>query len=335
MLEELGRSVAPVPYLTSAVIAVTALLGCDHATRRRSPRCSPRSPAAAPSACSPSRCPPPRAGCRSRPYAPTRGRPLDRPGDLGRRRRGAPSSCSSWAQGPDGPALYAVEASADGVRTDSVTPLDLTRPLGHLTFDGAHGRLLATGDRARAAVERALLTGAGLLASEQLGRRRMVPDRNRAPHGRAHPVRPSRRLVPGAQAPDGRALAGGGLGPRRRPQRRRRAGHRQPRRGRGGGRRPGVLRAGGGAGRRGVHPAARRHRHDLGAPGPSVPQAGQERRGRPGVAGPAPRRPWRGWSPSSAPRGAARGRGFRGAQGRGGSEGRAPATAGRWPPVSR
>ncbi|MEU9112929.1 acyl-CoA dehydrogenase family protein, partial [Streptomyces sp. NPDC048483] len=29
VLEELGRSVAPVPYLTSAVIAVTALLGCD------------------------------------------------------------------------------------------------------------------------------------------------------------------------------------------------------------------------------------------------------------------------------------------------------------------
>ncbi|MGW7635204.1 acyl-CoA dehydrogenase family protein, partial [Streptomyces decoyicus] len=30
VLEEVGRSVAPVPYLTSAVIAVTALLGCDH-----------------------------------------------------------------------------------------------------------------------------------------------------------------------------------------------------------------------------------------------------------------------------------------------------------------
>lgn len=29
VLEELGRAVAPVPYLSSAVLAVTALLGCD------------------------------------------------------------------------------------------------------------------------------------------------------------------------------------------------------------------------------------------------------------------------------------------------------------------
>lgn len=54
VLEELGRSVAPVPYLTSAVLAVTALLGCDH---DRADVTAPLAALAgdAPSACSRSR----------------------------------------------------------------------------------------------------------------------------------------------------------------------------------------------------------------------------------------------------------------------------------------
>ncbi|MFG2860879.1 acyl-CoA dehydrogenase family protein [Streptomyces sioyaensis] len=167
VLEELGRSVAPVPYLTSAVIAVTALLGCG----------ADSAEAAAPLA----------ALAAGRTVAvlalplPTAPGALPDPavraaadGTLTGRVTSVADAASAElllvpAQRPDGPALYAVEAAADGVRTDTVTPLDLTRPLGHLTFDGARGRLLATGDRARAAVDRALLTGAGLLASEQLG----------------------------------------------------------------------------------------------------------------------------------------------------------------------
>lgn len=167
VLEELGRSVAPVPYLTSAVIAVTALLGCG----------ADSAEAAAPLA----------ALAAGRTVAvlalplPTAPGALPDPavraaadGTLTGRVTSVADAASAElllvpAQRPDGPALYAVEAAADGVRTDTVTPLDLTRPLGHLTFDGARGRLLATGNRARAAVDRALLTGAGLLASEQLG----------------------------------------------------------------------------------------------------------------------------------------------------------------------
>ncbi|WP_407548731.1 acyl-CoA dehydrogenase family protein [Streptomyces sp. Pv4-95] len=167
VLEELGRFVTPVPYLTSGVLAVTALLGCDTAQEDVATLLGalaegrkvgvlalplPTAPGAVPE-----------ATVRA-----------DADGALtGRVTSVADASAADvlvvLAQGPDGPALHAVEAAADGVRTEPVTSLDLTRRLGHLTFEGARGRLLATGDRARAAVERAVLTGAGLLASEQLG----------------------------------------------------------------------------------------------------------------------------------------------------------------------
>ena len=70
--------------------------------------------------------------------------------------------------GPNGPGLYEIAADAAGVRRDVPTPLDLTRPIADLAFEKAAARRLA-GDAAAAAVDRALLTGAGLLASEQLG----------------------------------------------------------------------------------------------------------------------------------------------------------------------
>ncbi|UQA97647.1 acyl-CoA/acyl-ACP dehydrogenase [Streptomyces halobius] len=176
VLEELGRCVAPVPYLTSAVVAVAALLGCDVAE----PEVAALLGALAGGGT---------VGVLALPLATAPGAAADGPvaggtgfgsvraaGDgalVGRVTSVADAAAAETllvpAQGPDGPALYAVDAAADGVRTDPFIPLDLTRPLGHLTFDGAPGRLLATGGRARAAVERALLTGAGLLASEQLG----------------------------------------------------------------------------------------------------------------------------------------------------------------------
>lgn len=63
---------------------------------------------------------------------------------------------------PAGGSVYAVEEF-------SVTPrtaLDLTRPLGDVTFGAAPARLLGPAD---VAVARALRVGAGILASEQLG----------------------------------------------------------------------------------------------------------------------------------------------------------------------
>ncbi|MFJ9848390.1 acyl-CoA dehydrogenase family protein [Streptomyces sp. NPDC101150] len=167
VLEELGRSVAPVPYLTSAVIAVTALLGCE---TDQAEVAGPLAALADGRTVGVLALPLPTApGGAAEPAV-----RADADGALTGRvtsvaDAGAAELLLVWARRPDGPALYAVDAAADGVRAEAVTPLDLTRPLGHLTFDGARGRLLATGDRARTAVERALLTGAGLLASEQLG----------------------------------------------------------------------------------------------------------------------------------------------------------------------
>ncbi|TJZ57082.1 acyl-CoA dehydrogenase [Streptomyces piniterrae] len=167
VLEELGRCAAPVPYLTSAVVAVTALLGCDTADPETATLLGALAGGNT-------------VGVLALPLTTGPGGVAETAvrADAGGALTGRVTSVADAAsaeillvpaEGPDGPALYAVEATADGVRSDTVTPLDLTRPLGHLTFDGAHGRLLATGDRARAAVERALLAGAGLLASEQLG----------------------------------------------------------------------------------------------------------------------------------------------------------------------
>lgn len=167
VLEELGRAVAPVPYLTSAVLAVTALLGCDHEDAEVAGALTALAAGTTVGALAV-----PLTTAPGGPPEPTVRAAAD--GTLtGRVTSVADAAAADLllvpAQGPEGPALFAVEAAADGVRTERVTPLDLTRPLAHVSLDGARGRLLATGDRAREAVGAALLTGAGLLASEQLG----------------------------------------------------------------------------------------------------------------------------------------------------------------------
>ncbi|MEV5596490.1 acyl-CoA dehydrogenase family protein [Streptomyces sp. NPDC052496] len=167
VLEELGRSVAPVPYLTSAVLAVTALLGCE----------TDRPEVAAPlAALAEGRS----VGVLTVPL-PTAPDALPEPavraaadGTLSGEVTGVADAAAADvllvpADGPYGYALYAVDATADGVRVAPGVPLDLTRVPARVTLDGAAGRLLAGQDTARAAVTGALLAGAGLLASEQLG----------------------------------------------------------------------------------------------------------------------------------------------------------------------
>ncbi len=64
-----------------------------------------------------------------------------------------------------GDSLYAV----DSATATPVTSLDLTRRLADVSLHGTPARRLASGETAARAWERAHLTGAGLLASEQLG----------------------------------------------------------------------------------------------------------------------------------------------------------------------
>ncbi|GAA4887977.1 acyl-CoA dehydrogenase family protein [Saccharopolyspora cebuensis] len=69
----------------------------------------------------------------------------------------------------DGPALYLVDTSVPGVTRRPTTPLDLTRRFGALELDSAVGERIASGADAERVLRRALLTAAGVLASEQVG----------------------------------------------------------------------------------------------------------------------------------------------------------------------
>ncbi|MBK3632024.1 acyl-CoA dehydrogenase family protein [Streptomyces asoensis] len=152
VLEELGRAVAPVPYLSSAVVATEALLavGDEELLGRLA---SGRTIGAL------------AVGLHTAPgAAPKAVRVED--GLL----RGEVSAVADAAVADvllvpaDDGGLYAVDASA--VTVTPQVSFDLTRPLATVTLTGAPGRRL--GD-AGPAVRRALRAGAGLLASEQLG----------------------------------------------------------------------------------------------------------------------------------------------------------------------
>ncbi|MFI1952305.1 acyl-CoA dehydrogenase family protein [Streptomyces xinghaiensis] len=166
--EELGRAAAPSPYLTSAVIAVEALLSTEPEEGTENAAllaglADGRSTAALalPWSTAPG----------SRPAATVRaGDGVALTGTVrGVADAGEAGTLLVPAEGPGGLGLYAVEAAAPGVTITPLVPLDLTRPLADAAFDNAPARPVAGPDRAEAAVRRALSAGAGLLASEQLG----------------------------------------------------------------------------------------------------------------------------------------------------------------------
>lgn len=165
VLEELGRSVAPVPYLASAVLATTALLDADRDEAATLLRRLASGDA---------------VGSLAVPLSTAPGAPFPQSvsADAGGRLTGrvgtvADASAAEVlvvpATGHDGPALYGVDVSSDGVTVTEAVSLDETRRVSDVTLTGAAGRLLAGPERAPRALGRALLTGAGLLASEQLG----------------------------------------------------------------------------------------------------------------------------------------------------------------------
>ncbi|MER5216991.1 acyl-CoA dehydrogenase family protein [Streptomyces sp. NPDC002838] len=152
VLEELGRAVAPVPYLTSAVVATEALLACD-ADDLLAELASGRGIGALAVALN---------------VAPGGAFKAVRQenGSLHGELTGIADAAAAevlLVPADDG-GLYAVDA--DAVTVTPQVSLDLTRPLATVTFDGASARRI--GD-AEPAVRRALRAGAGLLASEQLG----------------------------------------------------------------------------------------------------------------------------------------------------------------------
>ncbi|MCX4850944.1 acyl-CoA dehydrogenase family protein [Streptomyces sp. NBC_00893] len=161
VLEELGRSVTPAPYLTSAVVATETLLAL---TAQEGPAAGLLGELAAGR----------RVAVLAVPFAaalPGAAQPVGVVADTleGTVTGVADAAAADVLLVPTTDGLYAVEAGAGGVAVEPLVPLDLTRPLATVTLRRAAGTRLADGASAVAAVRRGLLAGAGLLASEQLG----------------------------------------------------------------------------------------------------------------------------------------------------------------------
>jgi alkylation response protein AidB-like acyl-CoA dehydrogenase len=161
VLEELGRAVAAVPFLTSAVVATSALLAVPP---------SPAVDAALGRL----------AGGESTGVLAL---PLSTPAGAawpsliavdGDRLQGTATSVADGELAdivvvPAVRGATPVLAIAQGVEATPRPSLDQTRRLSDLRLDGASATAVAEGEEAVGAVRAALLAGAGLLASEQLG----------------------------------------------------------------------------------------------------------------------------------------------------------------------
>ncbi|GAA1636109.1 acyl-CoA dehydrogenase family protein [Nonomuraea maheshkhaliensis] len=154
VLEELGRGVAPVPFLTSSVLATRALLPTRDALLGELAEGRLTAALAVSFAASP--------------YAPERGASVSVDGDgrlSGTVTGVAGAEVADVLLVPVGGDLYAVEdGMAQGVTVEVVSSLDLTRPVATVTLRRARARRVGACDLAGV-----LRFGAGLLASEQLG----------------------------------------------------------------------------------------------------------------------------------------------------------------------
>jgi alkylation response protein AidB-like acyl-CoA dehydrogenase len=156
VLEELGRGVAPVPYLSSAVVATTTLLAAQAA--------DPLTKLAAGET----------IAVLAVPFSTAPGGPLPTVTASGGQLSGTVAAVADGLAAdilvvPAGGGLYLVDATAEGVTRTGVTSLDLTRPLADIRLEGATAQLVADGEAAAAAIAAGLTAGSALLASEQLG----------------------------------------------------------------------------------------------------------------------------------------------------------------------
>ena len=167
--EELGRAVAPVPYLGSAVVATAAVLAAADANLLAVlGDGSVTAALAVPFASAPG----------ARPAVTVRLGAPDPAGTSEGYRLTGSVSCVADALPADVllvPAdgvpfgLYEVSAGDAGVSRTPVTSLDATRQLADISFDNANGQLIASGEAAGRAIATALTAGAAVLAAEQLG----------------------------------------------------------------------------------------------------------------------------------------------------------------------
>jgi len=167
--EEIGRSIAPVPFLGSAVVATTALLSAgDTELLTELASGSVTAVLTVPFATRPGKLPPPTVRLEGT-------QPTDPAGTyrLSGQVLGVADALPAdvFIVPADGVpyGLYAVRGKDVGVGKAPVVSLDQTRQLCDLTLASAQARRVASGPAAEAAVAAALLSGAGVLASEQFG----------------------------------------------------------------------------------------------------------------------------------------------------------------------
>jgi alkylation response protein AidB-like acyl-CoA dehydrogenase len=157
VMEEIGRAVAPVPFLSSAVLATVALLRAgDTETVAELAQGSVTAALVVPLSMAP-------------------GDPVAAVSIGGDGLNGLVSSVAGAGEsdvlvvpvvGPDGLELHTVTSAAAGVEVSPLLALDMTRPLANVRFSGAASSRVGP---AEGAVADALQTAAALLASEQLG----------------------------------------------------------------------------------------------------------------------------------------------------------------------
>ncbi|MEU3050864.1 acyl-CoA dehydrogenase family protein [Streptomyces sp. NPDC006984] len=152
VLEELGRTVTPAPFLTSSVVATTVLLALDP-DRRPVGRLLEDLAAGE------------RTAVLALPLSTPPGATTAPP--QGRANAVADAVAADVLLVPRADGLYAVDAAE--ARVEPCTPLDLTRPLAAVSAPDGTGTRIAAAGPAADAVGRGLLAGAALLASEQLG----------------------------------------------------------------------------------------------------------------------------------------------------------------------
>ncbi|MFT4287197.1 acyl-CoA dehydrogenase family protein [Nocardioides sp.] len=155
VLEELGRAVAPVPYLTSAVVATTALLGTDGDLLAELAAGERTAALLVPLSTAPDDPLPVLAGVEGR----LSGTVTSVAGALDA------DTLLVLVATDAGPALGVVDAAA--VTVAPVISLDMSRQLADVTLADAPVRLVL--DDGERAVRRGLLAGAALLPAEQAG----------------------------------------------------------------------------------------------------------------------------------------------------------------------
>jgi alkylation response protein AidB-like acyl-CoA dehydrogenase len=159
VMEEIGRAVAPVPFLSSAVLATVALLEAgDTETVTGLAAGSLTAALAVPLSTAPDDA--------------VTGVNVSADGLTGRVTSVASASEADVlvvpVAGQDGLELHTVARDAAGVDVSPLLTLDMTRPLADVELSSVASSRVGTAS-AEAAVKAALLTGAALLASEQLG----------------------------------------------------------------------------------------------------------------------------------------------------------------------